>query len=71
VEANFHFTNSRAIEIETEKFEFRAGEIIRLFFSYRYTPQLMGSLLSQYGIEVQEQWITKSEEEGVFLGRRA
>jgi uncharacterized SAM-dependent methyltransferase len=71
VEASFHFTNSHTIEIEAERFEFLAGESIRLFFSYRYTPHLVRSLLRGHAIEVQEQWITKSEEEGVFLCCRA
>jgi len=70
IEANFHFTIPRTIEIESEKFEFEGGSTIRLFFSYRYTPQLVRRLLGEHGIEVQEQWITKSEEEGVFLCRR-
>lgn len=71
VEANFHFTNSRTVEIEAERFEFRVGESIRLFFSYRYTLHLVRGLLRGNAIEVQEQWITKSEEEGVFLCCRA
>jgi uncharacterized SAM-dependent methyltransferase len=71
VEASFHFTNSRTVEIEAERFEFRVGESIRLFFSYRYTPHLVRGLLRGNAIEVQEQWITKSEEEGVFLCCRA
>ncbi len=71
VEAHFHFTRPRAIRIDREQFEFRPGEIIRLFFSYRYTPELARSVLGEHGIEVQEQWITKSEEEGVFQCRRA
>jgi len=71
VEASFHFANSHAIEIEDEKLDFPAGESIRLFFSYRYTPQFVRSLLREHSIEVKEQWITKSAEEGVFLCRRA
>jgi uncharacterized SAM-dependent methyltransferase len=71
VEANFHFASPRTFEIQSDKFEFRAGESIRLFFSYRYTPQLVRRLLREHGIEVQEQWVTKSREEAVFLCRRA
>ena len=37
--AGFHFTRSRRIEVDHETFYFRAGETIRLFFSYRYTPE--------------------------------
>jgi L-histidine N-alpha-methyltransferase len=68
--ARFHFSRSRQIAIETRKFIFRAGETIQLFFSYRYTPDRVAKILARHGLEICEQWITKSEEEGVFLCRR-
>ena len=71
VEANFHFTRARRVEIEEERFDFAAGESIRLFYSYRYTPERVRAQLGQHGLEAREQWLTKSEEEGVFLcGKR-
>ncbi len=70
ITARFHFTRKRRIELEGEAFEFKPGDSIRLFFSYRHTPQLVRSLLGNHGIQVLDQWITKSEEEGVFLCRR-
>jgi uncharacterized SAM-dependent methyltransferase len=70
VAANFHFAQSRRIEVEGETFEFRAGESIRLFFSYRHTPENAQVLLGRHGLKVLDQWITKSEEEGVFLCQR-
>ena len=72
VAAYFEFSRPRVIQIETERFPFRPGESIRLFFSYRHTPELARRLLSAHGLEVREQWVAKSEEEGVFLaGRKA
>jgi uncharacterized SAM-dependent methyltransferase len=68
--ARFHFTRHRRVQVEAEQFEFRRGESIRLFFSYRYTPALVRKALTKHGLEVEEQWITRSEEEGVFLCRR-
>jgi uncharacterized SAM-dependent methyltransferase len=65
--AGFHFSRSRWIEVDGERIDFRAGETIRLFFSYRYTPERVRKVLGRYGLEVCEQWITRSEEEGVFL----
>jgi L-histidine N-alpha-methyltransferase len=70
VVATFHFQRSRAVTVDSERFEFHAGETIRLFFSYRYAPQLVNALLAQHGLAVLDQWITQSEEEGVFLCRR-
>ncbi len=68
--ADFYFTRSRRIEVDNEMFAFHAGETIRLFFSYRYTPERVRRVLGRYGLDVREQWITKSEEEGVFLCRK-
>jgi len=70
VEARFHFTQSRTIAIEDERFEFRAGESIRLFFSYRYTPEMVRTHLQRHNLRVVDQWVTQSEEEGVFLCRK-
>ncbi|MGA3283826.1 MAG: L-histidine N(alpha)-methyltransferase [Verrucomicrobiota bacterium] len=69
--AKFHFTRPCRIEVEKETFAFRAGEAIRLFFSYRYTPERVRKVLTRHGLEVCGQWITESEEEGVFLCRNS
>jgi uncharacterized SAM-dependent methyltransferase len=70
VAAYFHFFRPRRIEVEHDGFEFRAGEAIRLFFSYRHTAERARVLLAEHGLKVLEQWITKSQEEGVFLCQR-
>jgi uncharacterized SAM-dependent methyltransferase len=67
VAAYFDFSRAREIRVDGDRFDFRSGESIRLFFSYRHTPALVRSLLSAHGLNVLDQWITKSEEEGVFL----
>jgi uncharacterized SAM-dependent methyltransferase len=69
VVANFHFTRPRRIEVGDEPFDFAAGEIIRLFYSYRYTPERVRAQLARHGLAVAEQCITASGEEGVFLCR--
>jgi uncharacterized SAM-dependent methyltransferase len=69
--AGFHFTRVRWIEVDGERFDFHAGESIRLFFSYRYTPERVCKVLARFGLEVCDQWTTKSEEEGVFLCRNS
>jgi uncharacterized SAM-dependent methyltransferase len=68
--ARFQFTRARRIEIEDQRFDFAAGESMRLFFSYRYTPERVQRQLGRNGLKVLDQWITQSEEEGVFLCRR-
>src|SRR6266850_5407226 len=65
--AHYKFRRDRVLAVGRERFCFKRGERIRLFFSYRYTPSIMRELLSRYGFSIQQQWITKSQEEGVFL----
>jgi uncharacterized SAM-dependent methyltransferase len=71
IAARFHFRRACRIEIEDEKFVFRRGENIRLFFSYRYTPERIVKILAHHQLEVCNQWIAKSDEEGVWLVRRS
>ena len=70
VAAHFHFLTQREIRIDSDRFAFRSGDSIRLFFSYRHTPDWVRSLLEPHGLQVVNQWITESEEEGVFLVKR-
>ena len=70
VAAYFQFLRPVTIHVDSRRFEFWAGETIRLFFSYRHTPALVRILLGQHGLQVVEQWTTNSEEEGVFLVSR-
>jgi hypothetical protein len=70
VVARFHFSRARQIEADGEYFKFRRDESIRLFFSYRYTPERVLKVLASFGLEVCGQWIAKSQEEGIFLCRR-
>ncbi len=71
VAADFRFARPREVQVDEERFRFLAGESIRLFYSWRHTPALVQRLLGQQGLRVLDQWITKSEEEGVFLVSRA
>jgi L-histidine N-alpha-methyltransferase len=70
VVANFYFKRARQIKVENQLFTFKKGEKIRLFFSYRYTPERVREILAGHNLKICEQWIAKSEEEGVFLCRR-
>ena len=68
--AVYRFKRARRIEVANECFEFRRGDRVRLFFSYRHTPDQICALLGQHGIQVVDRWVTRSEEEGVFLCQR-
>jgi len=69
IAAHFEFARARSIIVYGKKFSFHSGESIRLFFSYRHTTALLRELIAPYGLQVMDQWITRSEEEGVFLIR--
>jgi uncharacterized SAM-dependent methyltransferase len=69
IAADFHFSRDREVTIYDERVEFRAGESLRLFFSYRYTPEKCELLLSSHRLNLEGKWITKSGEEGVFACR--
>jgi uncharacterized SAM-dependent methyltransferase len=67
--ARFTFKRARKVQIDSETFEFKQADSVRLFFSYRHTPELLKQLLAASGLQISSQWITKSEEEGAFLVR--
>lgn len=59
-----------SVHVGDEEFRFRAGESIRLFFSYRYSVEIVKKTLARHGLEMSGGWISDSQEEGVFLCRR-
>lgn len=67
IRANFQFSMARTIRLDNEPFAFKAGEDIRLFYSYRYTPDRLSTELAKHGLHVSKHWISLSGEEGVFL----
>ena len=67
IAAYFEFSRTREMEVMDERFLFAPGDAIRLFFSYRYTAPLICQLLGEHDLTVAAEWITRSQEEGVFL----
>ncbi len=70
IAAYFHFLRARQVQVAEEVFTFHPAETIRLFFSYRYTPERIRTLLGGCGLNVLDAWITTTGEEGVFLCQR-
>lgn len=64
IRADFCLKRDRVVKLGEEAIAFTAGERVRLFFSYRYTPELLKQVLSKHNLSVIEEWA--SEEEGVF-----
>ena len=70
IEAIYKIRKQQSIRLDGEEIVFQPGESFRLFFSYRHTPRILRELLANFGIEIIEQWIAASEEEGVFYCRK-
>lgn len=70
ITVDYHITKTHRLEIDEERFNLSEGDVIRLFFSYRYTVDRVCKLLRRYGITVIGHWVTSSEEESVFLCTR-
>ncbi len=69
--ADFHFLRQCVLSLHGEQFVFQPKDAIRLFFSYRHTHDRVRRQLRAHGLEVAGEWVTVSEEEGVFLCRKA
>jgi uncharacterized SAM-dependent methyltransferase len=67
IEARFHFKSAFETKVQGETLRFAAGESIRLFYSYRHTPDSVRQLLRKAGFGLLGEWISASDEEGVFL----
>jgi L-histidine N-alpha-methyltransferase len=65
--ASFRFKRMRRIPLDGGSLAFKSGDPVRLFFSYRYTPDRIRASLSAHRLEIREEWVTGSTEEGVFL----
>ncbi len=71
VVADFQFIRNRTLQVHGREFSFQPGREIRLFFSYRHTPERMKRLLERHGLRVENQWASASGEEGLFLCRQS
>jgi L-histidine Nalpha-methyltransferase len=60
------FRRSCSVRLNNVTIQFARGEALQVFFSYRYTPETIRCLLERAGLNVVQQWIVPSGEEGVF-----
>lgn len=70
IAAYFDLARDRVIRVDASEFHFQRGESIRLFYSFRYTPERLRAVLESFGLNVIDARISKSQEEGVFVCRR-
>ena len=69
IESTVTFLRSCRVRYGNRNNDYAAGEIFRLFFSYRHTPERLAAMLKKHGLPMEARWINASGEEGVFLVR--
>ncbi len=70
IQAGFSFSKSRRIKYQGREYHFKRGQEFQLFFSYRYSTELLAQTLADHDLTVEKSWVTSSGEEGVFLIHR-
>jgi uncharacterized SAM-dependent methyltransferase len=53
-----------------EMFPMTAGEVLEVFFSNRFTPQVMPEVLAAAGLTLVQTWLFDSQEEAIYLCTR-
>jgi len=66
--ARFHLRRDQRIIIDGQRINFQAGEMLRLFFSNRFTPSRLKRLFEQSGFQISGEWISAEGNEGVIAG---
>ncbi|MGK7933755.1 MAG: L-histidine N(alpha)-methyltransferase [Microcystaceae cyanobacterium] len=67
IAAYFELEDDVCFSLENKLIEWYKGERIKLFFSYRYTTDMITKLLQKYQIKVLAHWEANNQEEGVYL----
>src|SRR5262249_47634728 len=55
------------LTVYNETFHFAPGESLEVFFSNRFTPQVMPQLLAGAGLTLVETWLFDAQEEAIYL----
>ena len=71
VNADFELNNDVNFKLDNQLIEWKSGDKIGLFFSYRYTTAKLQEILSSYGINMLNYWESANQEEGVYLCQKS
>ena len=55
------------LTVYNETFHFTPGESLEVFFSNRFTPQVMPQVLADAGLSLVQTWLCDSQEEAIYL----
>jgi hypothetical protein len=69
--ADFEFIRTTKLALGSDSLSFALGERLRVFFSNRYTPELVQLFCRKAGLRMSTSWTSLNGEEGVFVARLA
>lgn len=69
IQAFVTFDQPVTISVDAETFDFAPGETLHVFFSNRFTPEVMPEILADTGLDIVEALVLDSREEGIYLCR--
>ena len=67
IRAEASLTEPLDLAVYDEQFRFAPGETLQVFFSNRFTPQVMPDVLAAAGLHLLQTWLLASQEEGIYL----
>jgi len=70
VVARYTLKHDRVLHLDDEKLTFREGDTLRVFYSYRHTPDTIREWLGKEDIEILDQMLSCEGQEGLFICRR-
>ena len=71
IQAYASFLQAVTVTVYDEAFHFTPDERLDLFFSNRFTPQVMPHILADAGLRIVETFLLASHEEGIYLCARS
>ena len=70
IQAEASVQHQTQLTVYNETFRFTAGESIEVFFSNRFTPQVMPQVLADTGLTLLQTWLFDAQEEAIYLCAR-
>lgn len=70
IEATLTLSADATIHIDGQTVRIPADQALRLFFSCRFTPNLLAAQLLRHELKISRTWIASSGEEGIFQAKK-
>jgi uncharacterized SAM-dependent methyltransferase len=71
IRTDVRFLRQVQLTLYDESFVFHADDRLQLFFSNRFTPQVMPQILEEAGLAIVKTFLFESQEEGIYLCTRS